>query len=516
MPLTMIKPKGRPATQCAHCRELRKNKQHHTRCKCGAGNSAKHSSTCPCTLDKELCTCSKKKKKQSPNASSSPANVTTVPSSATSNSSASSSSPINIPVNKNATFHHNGIDKYTRTESVVSLNDLKRRKASKNHASSASLSKLSVLTDLTPSPPDTVKANSPIPMFLNFNNNNEPYDLLNSLDSLPISNRINNSTTSLSSFNSGFMTSTSNNDGYVSDIDPPLQLNFSHSGLLGSSNNNGITAARTVRERKGHPGEVIIKPGNLDDFMLLSPSDNYEVLQNSNSFGLLDFIDTTHGQQENIRGGPNQQSGNRTSSRNMSSRLGSRQPVSSISASQHYPIMGPTSVPANLVNERELNNAPLFPILTANRPHKEIDYKTITLGNSLEPVIDRSINSNDNVGASSVSTPLSSILSDKGSNRAGIDNTAGTMLMNNMNSMNLTNPLTTDINLMSTMNSMNLDAGLNDCDNIKPGLLDLNLQTLNQSDLNEDNSLATMVPTTSAGGTEDFNYGMYDFLMSST
>lgn len=69
MPLTMIKPKGRPATQCAHCREARKNKQSHVKCKCGTGLSSngKHSATCPCTLDKELCTCSKNKNKSNNN-----------------------------------------------------------------------------------------------------------------------------------------------------------------------------------------------------------------------------------------------------------------------------------------------------------------------------------------------------------------------------------------------------------------------------------------------------------------
>lgn len=34
-PLTMIKPKGRPTSQCQHCRELRRNKQLHIQCACG-------------------------------------------------------------------------------------------------------------------------------------------------------------------------------------------------------------------------------------------------------------------------------------------------------------------------------------------------------------------------------------------------------------------------------------------------------------------------------------------------
>lgn len=62
-PLTVIKPKGRPATQCAHCREQRKMKSLHARCICGGGSngSHKHSHTCPCAVNPDLCTCAKNK-----------------------------------------------------------------------------------------------------------------------------------------------------------------------------------------------------------------------------------------------------------------------------------------------------------------------------------------------------------------------------------------------------------------------------------------------------------------------
>ncbi|KWU47333.1 copper-fist-domain-containing protein, partial [Rhodotorula sp. JG-1b] len=33
-PLTEIRKKGRPSTQCAHCKELRKTRSVHTRCDC--------------------------------------------------------------------------------------------------------------------------------------------------------------------------------------------------------------------------------------------------------------------------------------------------------------------------------------------------------------------------------------------------------------------------------------------------------------------------------------------------
>ncbi|KAH9917988.1 copper fist DNA binding domain-containing protein, partial [Fomitopsis serialis] len=35
-PLYEIKKKGRPATQCEHCRELRKTKQLHVKCMCAS------------------------------------------------------------------------------------------------------------------------------------------------------------------------------------------------------------------------------------------------------------------------------------------------------------------------------------------------------------------------------------------------------------------------------------------------------------------------------------------------
>ncbi|KAG9313728.1 transcription factor [Chiua virens] len=41
-PLFEIKKKGRPVTQCEHCRELRKTKQVHVKCLCGAQDVSTH------------------------------------------------------------------------------------------------------------------------------------------------------------------------------------------------------------------------------------------------------------------------------------------------------------------------------------------------------------------------------------------------------------------------------------------------------------------------------------------
>lgn len=57
--LTMIKPKGRPATQCQHCREQRKLKHSHVSCTCGAKGKAPgtHLALCLCHKNSH-CTCS--------------------------------------------------------------------------------------------------------------------------------------------------------------------------------------------------------------------------------------------------------------------------------------------------------------------------------------------------------------------------------------------------------------------------------------------------------------------------
>lgn len=62
-PLTMIKPKGRPASQCPHCREQRKLKNTHSSCSCGKKGKppGTHLASCLCHKNSH-CTCSKDKK----------------------------------------------------------------------------------------------------------------------------------------------------------------------------------------------------------------------------------------------------------------------------------------------------------------------------------------------------------------------------------------------------------------------------------------------------------------------
>lgn len=65
-PLTMIKRKGRPASQCPHCREQRKLKNIHSSCSCGKmGKSpGQHLASCFCHKNSH-CTCPSKEKKAS-------------------------------------------------------------------------------------------------------------------------------------------------------------------------------------------------------------------------------------------------------------------------------------------------------------------------------------------------------------------------------------------------------------------------------------------------------------------
>ncbi|KAK6465202.1 copper resistance protein [Scheffersomyces coipomensis] len=62
-PLTMIKPKGRPASQCQHCREQRKLKNLHVQCTCGKKGKSPgmHLASCLCHKNSH-CTCSNSQK----------------------------------------------------------------------------------------------------------------------------------------------------------------------------------------------------------------------------------------------------------------------------------------------------------------------------------------------------------------------------------------------------------------------------------------------------------------------
>lgn len=64
-PLMMIKPKGRPSTQCDFCREQRRIRNSHVHCKCPRkiNSKAPHDPDCPCHVDGRCICCQKKKRK---------------------------------------------------------------------------------------------------------------------------------------------------------------------------------------------------------------------------------------------------------------------------------------------------------------------------------------------------------------------------------------------------------------------------------------------------------------------
>lgn len=60
----MIKPKGRPSTQCAYCKEQRRIRNSHVNCNCSKKINSKvqHDPSCPCHVTGECSCCSKSKK----------------------------------------------------------------------------------------------------------------------------------------------------------------------------------------------------------------------------------------------------------------------------------------------------------------------------------------------------------------------------------------------------------------------------------------------------------------------
>lgn len=64
-PLTRIKPIGRPASQCQHCREARNSAAVHANCSCGARDrGGSHTNGCPCYDPSQKCSCPSRKNRR--------------------------------------------------------------------------------------------------------------------------------------------------------------------------------------------------------------------------------------------------------------------------------------------------------------------------------------------------------------------------------------------------------------------------------------------------------------------
>ncbi|KAG0680980.1 hypothetical protein C6P42_004498 [Pichia californica] len=85
-PLMMIKPKGRPSTQCPFCKEQRRIRNSHVNCNCSKkiNSKAQHDPSCPCHISGE-CTCCAKNKKSKKKNSQDQSNISTPNSNSNSN-----------------------------------------------------------------------------------------------------------------------------------------------------------------------------------------------------------------------------------------------------------------------------------------------------------------------------------------------------------------------------------------------------------------------------------------------
>lgn len=96
----MIKPKGRPSSQCKHCKELRKNKNSHPSgaCTCGKSKKTVSGSVNKCTCKTgEPCSCHSKRKKTDSKLNISTSRLPTDDGSSTFSPQQDSASSINIP-----------------------------------------------------------------------------------------------------------------------------------------------------------------------------------------------------------------------------------------------------------------------------------------------------------------------------------------------------------------------------------------------------------------------------------
>lgn len=175
-PLTMIKPKGRPTTQCSHCRENRKSKQLHTKCLCGH-KQGPHSSSCPCYMDADLCTCTKKKTGLRRTASNPPVSASTPESLS---SSTSTVTTVNTPASNNNNNNNISSEGPVRSASTTSLvsrksSNLRGRTRSRNATISSTTSTASTTSTnssvVTTSSPSVIDQQLPLQQHTLFDHN---------------------------------------------------------------------------------------------------------------------------------------------------------------------------------------------------------------------------------------------------------------------------------------------------------------------------------------------------------
>lgn len=207
---------------------------------------------------------------------------------------------------------------------------------------------------------------------------------------------------------SGFMTS-ANGDGYVSDVDPPLNFTAAHTyasqkrarpHAINTQDNkldNGILESFRASSRNSQRppyskvGEVVVKPGALDDWTLLSPNDDYELLQQGSArAGLLDFVDNPGGHSPTTSLLASRLGATNLDSSTDLTKLAQQQqqqqqqysPASFVASPGSESLDGssPLAQQHHHASTTAINATPLYPILTANRPPKEMDFSAILAG----------------------------------------------------------------------------------------------------------------------------------------
>lgn len=456
MPLTMIKPKGRPATQCAHCRESRKIKQLHTKCNCAAGQTGKHhSAICPCHIDKDLCTCLKNKQNRRTASNPPPTSRLGLTAAVAAATVANTSPSASVLTSAARSSSSSSLASKNRQRKSTIMNS---RGAIIHPSSSASLStKLSLmssssnLSDMV-DPEDDNTSSSSLPMLFPFTGAAEDVskneDLLNSLDSPSVSSYRSqaffpsssasslstmmmdqslNGPESLSSLGN-FMTSSSNVDGYSSDAEPPLQLNYPHyqpPSRQPMKVNTDVSMApssapASANNHRG-PGEIIINTDDsvLDDFTLLSPDENYEMLANgASTMGLLERVDDKSDYSDDPAASqyylPRKSSGHLVSPNS--------NPVTAANISgngnndvnlfqtphEDQQLYLKQQRAATASHQPSGSNYPLYPILASSRPpHKELDYASYLAQSRANNHASNNLSSATTRKASPSSTPSS-------------------------------------------------------------------------------------------------------------
>ncbi|KAH3661817.1 hypothetical protein OGAPHI_005995 [Ogataea philodendri] len=277
-PMMMIKPKGRPSTQCNHCKQQRKLKNAHIACTCNS-KTKEHHPSCACHVDGE-CTCSAKvkkptsKKKDDDQRTASMSSLSLGPEKDSLNNIIQSWDMASPPIGAS--------DSYQQSDSLASLNSVGSDKLSGFQYQH--FTKRQVGTD----PLQNFRASTPNTQQKKVGEIMVPMDEYVA----PLNTMNNNFSTLMSSFNSntdspvvGEAVPNSDQKYSQSVADPFQGINGSGSGLLDSFDDTNSSRMYQNRNRNVSSGSIISSPRdpiNPDSlfplFPLIGPSQSQSSL----------------------------------------------------------------------------------------------------------------------------------------------------------------------------------------------------------------------------------------------